>query len=171
MDTNELHRMAGRRAIVAALELWGEKFRPMHFEEAAFERYGYTRRQGQREGPVGWTYHHRKRRKLGHFKPLVYSGETQSASEKYRIRGEVLGDRAVGTLSMMMPGYFFQSRKRVRPKGDVGVWVDKPRELRTLLPEELREMVAAAAAAYIDAITEWIEARFAKSAKVTKRAA
>jgi hypothetical protein len=173
MNIDQIHAEAGQKAIHAALELWGEQFRPLHFEQGAYQRYGYKKRQGQRFGPnarMGWTYHHRKLRRLGHYRPLVYSGESMEASEKYRIRAAVLGNTAHGTLSMFMPAHFFKSPKRVRPRGDEGTWIDKARELTTLLPDELRQMEEAAARAYTDELLRFIEAQFNESS-ATRRVA
>lgn len=65
-------------AYVATLQHWHETIRPKHFQESATEEYGYRARQADYEAT--------KQRALGHTRPLVYSGESERATERMQVR-------------------------------------------------------------------------------------
>ncbi len=62
---------------------WHRVARPRHFNRGAFQRYGYTPRKG--------GYNRRKRRKFGHTKPLVLTGETFRLSNTHQVRATAKG--------------------------------------------------------------------------------
>lgn len=77
-----------RGAWEAVAKHWSERFRPKHFTVAGAKEYGYLPRSGEASG-IGskayWrSYTGRKKRKLGHTRPLVYSGELEALSRQYR---------------------------------------------------------------------------------------
>jgi hypothetical protein len=148
---------AATDAVRADIELWAEEFLPLHFEESAFRRYGYEKRQGQRFGPgarMGWTYHYRKLARLHHYRPLSYTGQLQDAAERYEIRARTFGMSAEAEYLADLPDYFWKRRPRKRPRGDEGIAIDKVKELlETDTPEELRARNAVAMSVFGERFT------------------
>lgn len=64
--------VARRLAHEDALFHWHAKFKPRHFETSAYSRYHYQRRSRK--------YEEQKRRRHGHNRPLVFSGESMTRS-------------------------------------------------------------------------------------------
>ncbi len=62
-----------QNSYVVALRHWHTEMLPKHFNEGAASRYGYRRRSG--------AYTESKRQSEGHTRPLVYSGDSQRATE------------------------------------------------------------------------------------------
>lgn len=68
--------------------LWHREIRPQHFLPSAEAKYQYRPRTGQPGNPPErgysyWqSYHGRKRKYQGHVNPLVYSGDSQRATEQ-----------------------------------------------------------------------------------------
>lgn len=128
-------------AMAAGAQHWQDNLRPRHFQVEAFKRYGYMKRQGQDRSPFArgaqQTYHYRKLRKLGHYRPLVYTGETEAASRAGVVSGAVRHTTGVGMVSMAMPDHFFKARKRRD-----GSYIDKPAELSAVTQAEEREIEA-----------------------------
>ena len=69
---------AVKQELHGAGEHWHKKFRKRHFETSAFDRYRYTKRSKK--------YNRLKKRKLGHTKPLVFTGVSQRLSQGKTIR-------------------------------------------------------------------------------------
>lgn len=127
------------RGVRESLELWHTRFLPMHFEESAKRRYGYTARQGERmdRGSRAYrrSYTGRKERKFGHTKALVYTGrsrDTMTRSASYRVR-TALG-RASGELGMSVPAYWFLHPFRGRR------FINKTAEVTRLIPSEKKAL-------------------------------
>ena len=114
---------------------WGEDFRPKHFTEQASQRYGYTARKGERlpKGTAAYkrSYTGQKERKVGHTKPLVFSGESEAASERYRVRGIGQGDNVGARVSMPTPTLNYR-----HPRSQIRM----AEELRRVTPEEEAEL-------------------------------
>ena len=65
-------------AYEAALWHWHRDIRPKHFQESAVAEYGYQPRQAD--------YERGKHRSLGHNRPLVYSGDSERATERAYVK-------------------------------------------------------------------------------------
>lgn len=119
-----------RESLFAAIKHWHTAIMPGHFTVRGGRKYNYQPRSGENEPALvpremasmmtrgGKTfvarqklnqkYYHKKLRKLGHSRPLVYSGNSEAAARSgIRLRGT--SDQAKGLLSM--PKYFYQYRK------------------------------------------------------------
>jgi hypothetical protein len=78
-------RAAARVALRAVGETWINRFLPLHFQNIAFARYGYTPRQPY--------YRMRKRKRveiggvraIGEDKPLVFSGRSRERAKAARV--------------------------------------------------------------------------------------
>ena len=123
---------AVKAAIATMAEQWHAKFLPLHFDESAYERYGYTRRKGSGMAPgqkgYASSYVGRKRKRIGHNRPLVYSGEGRSmALASPKIRGTSKEARVV------LPSKFnFR-----HPKSQISM----RDEITRILPEESRVLL------------------------------
>lgn len=116
---------------------WHAHYRHLHFLEGAFARYGYTRRKGMRQAPgsKGFrsTYTGRKLRKYGHFRPLVFSGDSEQLSRLLDLRVSANQARVV------LPRGF----NRKNPKSQI----DMRAELTRVLQPEADEIAQVGATA------------------------
>lgn len=81
---------------------WQQTMLPKHFTRAGAREYGYTPRKGEQSGTGKgfWrTYTGRKQKYLGHTRPLVYSG----ASETLAMRGIVRATRKQAVVPIPAP--------------------------------------------------------------------
>lgn len=69
------YRDIGRNAIEAAGLLWHTKFKPLHFQLEAFERYAYRRRSKK------WEAQKAKIHPEAGGRPLVYSGQSEQLAK------------------------------------------------------------------------------------------
>jgi hypothetical protein len=76
--TKALMRIWMEDGYEATLDYWHKEIRPKHFEESAADVYGY--------GPRKEKYRESKLAAKGHRKPLVYSGESERATERNYIK-------------------------------------------------------------------------------------
>lgn len=78
-----------REALGAMGRAWHREFLPLHFEESAFDRYGYYMRRGMGQDKEGKAYRrsytYRKLQKYGHQRPLVLTGETLALSRMLKL--------------------------------------------------------------------------------------
>jgi len=74
----DMMRECMKGAYEDTLDFWHKKIRPRHFEREAMSVYGYT--------PRTIKYEKKKSKKAGHRRPLVFSGESQQATERNYIR-------------------------------------------------------------------------------------
>lgn len=65
-------------AYIATLRRWHKEYRPKHFRESARSEYQYQQRQRK--------YEEKKRRHVRHTRPLVYSGESERATQRVTYR-------------------------------------------------------------------------------------
>lgn len=72
--TKRVHAQIMREVNRGMLQRWAERYLPLHFEGGATQRYGYR--------PRSAGYVARKRRKVGHNIPLVYTGRLREAIQK-----------------------------------------------------------------------------------------
>ena len=72
--TTLMVRFAFTHAYEETLDFWHKKIRPGHFQPSALAKYGYTPRTRNYE------------RDKGHRRPLVYSGESERATERNYIK-------------------------------------------------------------------------------------
>ncbi|HEX8914417.1 MAG TPA: hypothetical protein VF796_18865 [Humisphaera sp.] len=123
---------ATKAALEAAVRHWHATYLPGHFELTANRRYEYKPRKGDGEPPsvpkaylrkdgtagvrmvANPAYSWRKRRQKGHNRPLVWSGNLESAAKhsvRLSVRRVAAEDvvRASGTLDLV-PDYFYQYR-------------------------------------------------------------
>ncbi len=77
--TTRLVREWMQDAYIAALRRWHQEYRPKHFRESAKGEYDYEPRQEE--------YEEAKRGDVKHTRPLVYSGESERATQRvvYRV--------------------------------------------------------------------------------------
>lgn len=123
---------AVKDALKTMAEAWHSRFLPLHFDESANQRYGYTTRKGGGMSPSqkGYTssYVGRKRRKLGHNRPLVFSGAARSeALGSPKIRGTHKEARVV------LPSKFNFRHPKSR--------VNMREEITRIIPEESRVLL------------------------------
>lgn len=76
--TTALMRVWLENAYEKTLSHWHANIRPKHFQESAISEYGYRDRTPE--------YEDRKERQMGHSRPLVFSGESEEATERLEIR-------------------------------------------------------------------------------------
>ncbi len=74
LGVTEMLQIAFKHAYEEALDFWHKKIRPGHFEVSALAKYGYTPRT------VGYE------RSKGHRRPLIYSGDSERATERNYIQ-------------------------------------------------------------------------------------
>lgn len=86
-------------AYLATLRRWHGEMRPKHFRESARSEYHYERRTPK--------YEKSKRRSVGHTRPLVYSGDSERATQRARY---TLTGRS-GKLSMDAGNLAFSPKK------------------------------------------------------------
>lgn len=67
---------------------WHDNYRDLHFQESAYERYGYVARKGMRLTGKAYrrSYVGQKKHKKGHNRPLEFSGESRSLTRLKNIR-------------------------------------------------------------------------------------
>lgn len=120
-----------REALAAMGREWHARFMPRHFEESAYERYGYYQRKG-----MGLTadsrafrrsYAGRKIRRFYHNKPLVFTGETFALARLLKLRVTSKQARVI-----LPPGL-----NRKHPKSRISM----RDEVTRLLPDEARELL------------------------------
>jgi hypothetical protein len=97
--TTQLMRLWLENAYEKALVHWHANIRPKHFQESAISEYGYRSRTAD--------YEDRKEDKFGHSRPLVYTGESQRATEQFQVRPTSKG----ATLAMGAGNLAFQRGK------------------------------------------------------------
>lgn len=112
---------------------WHDRYLHLHFDEAAYIRYGYTARKGQKMSPdaKGYksTYVYKKRRLLGHNRPLEFTGEGMlEALGPAKIRGTNKEARVV------LPSKFNFRHPKSR--------VSMRDEITKVLPEEATKLVS-----------------------------
>jgi hypothetical protein len=123
---NDIHR-AGMRQLG---EKWHTEYRPLHFRNLASTRYNYTPRQGERGRTVAnfnRSYTGRKLAKFGHTRPLVYTGESERASQTPTI--EAVAKRGSARVAVRMRAYKLNYRYAGSP-------IDMRAELQTVIPAE-----------------------------------
>lgn len=81
-------------------EHWHNNFRPHHMGRGAFQRYAYT--------PRTRTYNARKKKHLGHTRPLVFSGTSERLSKQKRVAATSKG------VAVRMPVRAFNFRTKRR---------------------------------------------------------
>lgn len=107
---------------------WHAKYRPLHFSEAGYWRYGYERYDKR--------YLRRKQNKFGHKKPLVWTGESKRLSENQDIRGTSKEARVV----MRVPTLNRKGNYVVRDDGEAR-WYGPRRNMRAMLQKVNKQEV------------------------------
>lgn len=123
---NDIHR-AGMREL--GLE-WHNEYRPLHFRNLATTRYGYTPRQGERGRTVSnfnRSYTGRKLAEFDHTRPLVYTGESERATQSPTI--EATAKRGSARVAVRMRAYKLNYRYPGSP-------INMRAELQTVIPAE-----------------------------------
>lgn len=105
--TTKLMRVWLEEAYTATLLHWHKEIRPKHFQESAVSEYGYRAR--------GADYIEGKRALKGHTRPLVYSGESQRATEQFSIRATSKG----GVLAMSPGNLAFSVKGKVNKREEL----------------------------------------------------
>lgn len=93
-------RAATTEGNAASVEHWHRKYVPFHFEPFAKSKYGYQRRSKK--------YEQRKQRKVGHVKPLVFTGNLERQAESF-IDVRASSRRGTGILTRV-PKYAYKYR-------------------------------------------------------------
>ncbi len=79
-----------RDSFTYAGEEWHDQSAPQHFTNAGAQLYGYAKRQGEQAGTSGgkfWnSYTGRKKKKFGHTRPLVWSGQSETLARIRDVR-------------------------------------------------------------------------------------
>lgn len=131
-----------RDALAAMGREWHSRYLPQHFDESAYQRYGYYQRKG-----MGLTadsrafrrsYAGRKIRRFGHNRPLVYTGETLALARLLKLRVSSKQARVV------LP----QGLNRKHPKSRISM----RDEVTRLLPDEVRELLEVGRRAFRESI-------------------
>jgi len=166
-------KVAVTEALRAMLVHWHETYVPGHFETSANAKYGYQPRQGDNEPPripragvdprtgradirmidnphYSWI----KRRKKGHNKPLVWSGESKAiATDLMHFDVQTLSAGRVRGRFTGLPSYWYKYWKRdaivKRRRADGSIEVvsvqaqpNKAAELTRITNAELQDMMA-----------------------------
>ncbi|KKN53085.1 hypothetical protein LCGC14_0605970 [marine sediment metagenome] len=118
--TTRLVRWWMEDAYLATLRRWHGEMRPKHFRESARSEYHYERRTR--------AYEKGKRRHVGHTRPLVYSGESERATQRVRY---TLTGRS-GKLSMDAGNLSFSPKKQKHEKSS-----SAPKQRRISMRQEL----------------------------------
>ena len=145
MKLKEL-RPAIKRANFRVIHRWHRQFMLIHFTERAKRRYKYQARSGEAlpeftvNPDTGRTvrsrkYHWIKKRRKGHTKPLVWSGDARRYARR-QIKVTGTAKRATGT--MKLPGYFYKYRKGPTTEGRPPI--DKADELTRTILTEIRQL-------------------------------
>ena len=113
-------------------EEWHGRFLPLHFDESAYSRYGFYQRKGGNMSPgqKGYksTYVGKKRKALGHNRPLEYTGEGRMLTMgPAKIRGSHKEARVV------LPSKFNFRHPKSR--------ISMRDEITRVLPDEARTLV------------------------------
>ena len=108
-----------QNSYIVTLLHWHEKMRPKHFQETATAEYGYLDRKA--------TYEDRKREQQGHTRPLVWSGDSERATERFQVRATSKS----GRLSMDAGNLTFTPKNKKVPMRD---------ELTVVTAEEERKL-------------------------------
>lgn len=97
---------AMREAGTETVGLWHQQMMPGHFQQSAYQKYGYQKRS--------LTYEIRKARSERHRRPLVFSGESeQDARQQVRLTARLIRrEQVVRSAAVMnLPKYFYQYNK------------------------------------------------------------
>lgn len=124
-EWNEIRR-AGKRVVGI---FWHKKYRPEHFKNSAFSRYGYTPRAGMRKSGKAFrrSYTGRKLARHGHTRPLEFSGTSRRLSRQRKVSA------TRNKVKVSMPINAFNYRPR-------NSQVDMVAEMRTITVDEARTM-------------------------------
>lgn len=129
---------AQRDALEAMGRRWHDTFLPLHFLPSAFERYGYTKRKGmlldRNSKAFRASYAGRKERRVGHNRPLVFSGEGESLARLVQLRSNSKQVRVV-----LPRKYNFR-----HPKSRVSM----RDEITRIIPSEAADLIAVARRAF-----------------------
>jgi len=79
-----------RESLAAMGREWHARYLPLHFDESAYQRYGYYQRKGMGlatdSRAFRRSYAGRKVRKIGSNRPLVFTGETFALARLLKLR-------------------------------------------------------------------------------------
>lgn len=132
-EWNNIHRAAAENAGW----YWHQHFRPLHFKNLATRRYGYAFRQGENlQGAKGFrsSYTGQKLRKMGHTRPLTFTGNSETLAAYPNIKATATHGQfgsAKVTIAMNCPTLNLRR------------WPSSPnmrKELITVIPEEIAEI-------------------------------
>ena len=86
-----------KHGIQVTLHHWHTHFRLKHFTNAASREYAYTPRKGEPGSGRAWkgSYTAKKLKKVGHTRPLEYSGESKHRTSSATIKATSKGGRCV----------------------------------------------------------------------------
>ena len=139
-DVSKELRGAVKQANARVARRWHDKWMPQHFTQKAGRRYDYQPRQGQMQPGMiprsrggmkpNPAYYWTKKRKKGHTRPLVWSGD---AERKARRMVKISATAKRATAAMKMPGYFYAYRKDLSQP-------DKSAELTRVVRGEVRDL-------------------------------
>lgn len=95
-------------------EHWHKEFRPKHFTSRGASEYGYQPRGGERGSnqPFKGSYTARKLKKLGHTRPLVYTGRSEGLAAIRDIRATAKKGAATARVVIHARGLNFRSSAR-----------------------------------------------------------
>lgn len=117
-------REAGRAAIRAAAEYWHSKFLPLHFQNIAYTRYRYERRDKRtnqlKAARKPWPFGENTQPALGEVKPLVYSGRSRNAAQQQNIKAVATSfERYRADVIINAPAFNFGIGKRIDMRDEV----------------------------------------------------
>lgn len=131
-----------RDALAAMGREWHARYMPQHFEESAFQRYGYYQRKGMGlaadSRAFRRSYTGRKIRKTGANRPLVFTGETFALARLLKLR--VTSKQA----RVILP----QGLNRKHPKSRISM----RDEVTRLNPDEVRALLDVGRRAFRESI-------------------
>lgn len=108
------------------LEFWHEEILEKHFKESAYSRYKYTARAR--------SYVKRKRKRLGHNRPLVYSGNTR----RQLMRARRLNVRSAKKAKLIMTAPAHVNYRTTRRSSARSI--DKKAEITALIGKEMKKL-------------------------------
>jgi hypothetical protein len=85
-----------KEAFAYALKFWHAKYRDKHFTNAGATEYGYTPRKGERGSGRRFkgSYTAYKLKKMGHTRPLEFSGRSRALAARENVTSTSKGGRA-----------------------------------------------------------------------------
>jgi hypothetical protein len=137
-----------REAWIVAGNYWHREFRPKHFTKAGAREYGYMPRAGESGNTrpkFAQSYTGRKLKKMGHTRPLVWSGTSETLSKIRVVRATATKTKSKAEVVLRTPGLNRQHKDSQIPMRDemTAVSQAEARKLIEVFDNEVGRQLAA----------------------------